>query len=212
MQLDDLRELYIDELKDLYSAERQLVKALPKMAKGASNGRLQQAFSDHLAQTEGHVERLERIFERHGVSPRGKKCHGMEGLIEEGKEMLESDADGSVIDAGIISKAQHVEHYEIAGYGTVRTWAELLGETDDVEDLRQTLNEEKAANDLLTEIAESSVNAAAERDTADSSSMADSRQTERVVARPVASDRSSSKPGSQSKPRRRTSGAGARAR
>jgi len=210
MKLDDLRELYIDELKDLYSAEKQLVKALPKMAKGASSERLQQAITDHLAQTEGHVERLETIFERHGVNPRGKKCVGMEGLIEEGKEMLESDADEAVVDAGIISKAQHVEHYEIAGYGTVRTWAELLGESDDVADLEQTLAEEKEADQLLTEIAESSVNAGAERGDFESSSMSDSGDTERVVARPVESDRGKTARGKQSPSRRRSSGARAR--
>lgn len=210
MKLDDLRELYIDELKDLYSAEKQLVKALPKMAKGASSERLQQAITDHLAQTEGHVERLETIFERHGVNPRGKKCVGMEGLIEEGKEVLESDADEAVVDAGIISKAQHVEHYEIAGYGTVRTWAQLLGESDDVADLEQTLAEEKEADQLLTEIAESSVNPGAERGDFESSSMSGSDGTERVVARSVESDRGQTSRGKQSPSRRRSSGARAR--
>lgn len=210
MKLDDLRELYIDELKDLYSAEKQLVKALPKMAKGASTERLQQAISDHLAQTEGHVERLETIFERHGVNPRGKKCVGMEGLIEEGKEMLESDADEAVVDAGIISKAQHVEHYEIAGYGTVRTWAQLLGESDDVADLERTLAEEKEADQLLTEIAESTVNAGAERGDFEPSSMSDSGDTERVVARSVESDRGQTSRSKRSPSRRRSSGARAR--
>ena len=207
MKLDDLRELYFDELKDLYSAEKQLVKALPKMAKGASNERLQQAFSDHLTQTEGHVERLERIFERHDVNPRGKKCKGMEGLIEEGKAMLETDADEAVVDAGIISKAQHVEHYEIAGYGTVRAWAQLLGESADVADLELTLGEEKTADQLLTEIAESSVNAGAELE---SSSMSASRDTERVVTRPVASDGASPSRNKQSPSRRKSSRARAR--
>jgi len=126
MELKSLRDLYVDELKDLYSAEKQLVKALPKMAKNASNPELSQAFSDHLEETEGHVERLEQILEELGERPGGKKCVGMEGLIEEAKELLEEDAAEDVLDAGLISKAQHVEHYEMAGYGTVRTYARLL--------------------------------------------------------------------------------------
>src|ERR1700759_400435 len=128
MDMETLRDLYIDELKDLYSAEKQLVRALPKMAKNASSPQLQKAFTNHLAETQGHVKRLETIFESLESSPRGKKCVGMEGLIEEAKELLEEDAADDVVDAGLISKAQHVEHYEMAGYGTVRTWAQILGE------------------------------------------------------------------------------------
>ena len=158
MELESLRDLYIDELKDLYSAEKQLVKALPKMAKNATNPDLKKAFSDHLAQTEGHVERLEQIFESLEASPRGKKCVGMEGLIEEADEMLEEDADEDVLDAGLISKAQHVEHYEMAGYGTVHRWAVTLGESEHAELLEQTLNEEKEADELLTQLAEASIN------------------------------------------------------
>lgn len=158
MELETLRELYIDELKDLYSAEKQLTRALPKMARNASNAELQEAFTNHLAETEGQIQRLEQIFEMLGESPRGKKCVGMEGLIEEANELLEEDAEEDVVDAGLISKAQHVEHYEMAGYGTVRTWAQLLGEDRHAELLEQTLEEEKNADVLLTQLAESSVN------------------------------------------------------
>jgi ferritin-like metal-binding protein YciE len=165
MDLETLRDLYIDELKDLYSAEKQIVRALPKMAKNAAHPELKEAFTNHLAVTEGHVSRLEEIFESLESSPRGKKCVGMEGLIEEANELLAEDADEDVVDVGLISKAQHVEHYEIAGYGTVRTWAQMLGEDRHVELLQQTLDEEKNADSLLTELAESAVNIDA--DTAD---------------------------------------------
>ena len=119
-----LEDLYTDMLKDLYSAEKQLVKALPKMAKNAESPDLQKAFQEHLKQTEGHVERIERIFSEIGGSPRGKKCVGMEGLIEEGNEIMQEDAEPDVLDAGLIAAAQKVEHYEIASYGTARAWAE----------------------------------------------------------------------------------------
>jgi ferritin-like metal-binding protein YciE len=159
MELNNLRALYIDELKDLYSAEKQLVKALPKMAKNATNSQLKEAFTDHLAETEGHVLRLEEIFESLEATPRGKKCVGMEGLIEEAKELIDEDPQEDVLDAGLISKAQHVEHYEMAGYGTVRTYADLLGETRHAQLLQQTLDEEGNANKLLTQLAETSINA-----------------------------------------------------
>jgi ferritin-like metal-binding protein YciE len=158
MKLDSLRNLYIEELRDLYSAEKQLVQALPKMAKGASSQQLQKAFQDHLKQTEGHVQRLEQIFEKMDVSSRGKKCKGMEGLVEEGAEMLEEEGEPSVIDAGLIGAAQRVEHYEIAGYGTARTLAEHLGETEAARMLQMTLDEEGEADKLLTRIAEQTVN------------------------------------------------------
>jgi ferritin-like metal-binding protein YciE len=158
MDMETLRDLYIEELKDLYSAEKQLVRALPRMARNASSEELREAFETHLAETEGHVERLEEIFESLESSPRGKKCVGMEGLIEEAKELLEEDAAEDVVDAGLISKAQHVEHYEMAGYGTVRTWAQLLGEEHHAELLQQTLDEEMNADRLLTQLAESSIN------------------------------------------------------
>ncbi len=124
-----LKELYIDELKDLYNAENQLVKALPKLAKAANSDELRQGFEEHLEQTKGHVQRLEQIFEMLDESPKGKKCKGMEGLIAEGSEAMEEDYEGSLLDAALIGAAQRVEHYEIAGYGTVRSMAETLGET-----------------------------------------------------------------------------------
>ena len=194
MELQSLRDLYIDELKDLYSAEKQLVKALPKMAKNATNPDLKKAFTDHLEQTEEHVSRLEQIFESLEASPRGKKCVGMEGLIEEASEMLEEDAEEDVLDAGLISKAQHVEHYEMAGYGTVRRFAQILGEAEHVELLEQTLNEEKEADQLLTQLADGSINveAAAGEEDSDEETTVRSRG-DREVSRSVASDRSSNR-------------------
>ena len=153
-----LDDLYIDLLKDLYSAEKQLVKALPKIAKNAQSPDLQKAFQEHLKQTEGHVERIERIFSDMDGSPRGKKCVGMEGLIEEGNELLQEDVEPDVLDAGLIAAAQKVEHYEISGYGTARAWAQRLGYDSAARLLKQTLEEESLANEKLTKIAESHVN------------------------------------------------------
>ncbi|HEX4468659.1 MAG TPA: ferritin-like domain-containing protein, partial [Gemmatimonadaceae bacterium] len=176
-------ELYVSELKDLYSAEKQIVKALPKMVKNATNPQLKRAFSDHLDETEGHVERLEKIFQMLGEKAGGKKCKGMEGLIEEAKELLDEDATEEVVDAGLISKAQHVEHYEMAGYGTVRTYAQQLGFSDQAKLLQQTLDEEGKANELLTQIAETAVNAEAEGgEEAITSSPRSDRQVSRAVA------------------------------
>jgi ferritin-like metal-binding protein YciE len=149
-----LKELYIDELKDLYNAEHQLVKALPKMAKAASSDELRQGFEEHLEQTKGHVQRLEKIFQALGESPKGKKCKGMEGLIEEGSEVMEEDYEGNTKDAALIGAAQRVEHYEIAGYSTVRSMAQTLGESNHVSLLEKTLEEEKETNEKLTELAE----------------------------------------------------------
>jgi ferritin-like metal-binding protein YciE len=160
MAKDSLRELYIDELKDLYSAETQLVKALPKMAKAASNDQLRQGFEEHLRQTSEHVSRLEQIFEALDEKPTGKKCVGMEGLVKEGSEIIKEDFSDEVKDAGIIGAAQRVEHYEIAAYGTVRAFAELLGENEHVSLLEETLNEEKETDEKLTQLAEE-VNASA---------------------------------------------------
>jgi ferritin-like metal-binding protein YciE len=154
MPQNDLRELYIDELKDLYNAESQLVKALPKMAKAANSDELRTGFEEHLEQTKEQVQRLEQIFEMLGESPKGKKCKGMEGLIEEGSEMIDEDFDGSVKDAGLIGAAQRVEHYEIAGYGTVIAFAETLGEKEHVNLLEKTLQEEKETDEKLTELSE----------------------------------------------------------
>ena len=158
MKLASLRELFVSELKDLYSAENQIIKALPKMAKASSTPELRSAFEEHLEQTRGHVERLERIFETLEATPKGKKCKAMEGLIEEGKEILEADAEPSVRDAGLIAAAQRVEHYEIAGYGCVRTYARLLRDEQSANMLQETLDEEEETDKKLTQIAETMVN------------------------------------------------------
>jgi ferritin-like metal-binding protein YciE len=154
METNRLKHLYIEELKDLYNAENQLVKALPKMAKAAGAEDLRAGFEEHLEQTKGHVERLEKIFKALGESPKGKKCKGMEGLIKEGAEMISEDPAPEELDAGLISAAQRVEHYEIAGYGCVATYANLLGEGEAESLLRQTLDEEKETDKKLTQLAE----------------------------------------------------------
>ena len=151
---EGLRELYIEELKDIYNAENQLVKALPKMAKAASSDELRQGFEEHLEQTKGHVQRLEKIFQALGESPKGKKCKGMEGLIEEGSEAMEEDFEDALRDAALIGAAQRVEHYEIAAYGTVSAFAEELGETEQASLLNETLEEEKETDEKLTQLAE----------------------------------------------------------
>jgi ferritin-like metal-binding protein YciE len=146
--------LYIDELRDLYNAETQLVKALPKMAKAAANNQLRQAFEEDLRQTSEHVSRLEQIFELLEEKASGKKCLGMEGLVKEGSKTMKEDYPEEVKDAAIIGAAQRVEHYEMAGYGTARAFAELLGEDEHVTLLEQTLEEEKQADEKLTQLAE----------------------------------------------------------
>ena len=184
----ELRELYIDELKDLYNAENQLVKALPKLAKAASSDELRQGFEEHLEQTKGHVQRLEQIFESLDESPKGKKCKGMEGLIAEGSEVMEEDYEGSVLDAALIGAAQRVEHYEIAGYGTVRALAEQLGETEHVSLLEETLEEEKETDEKLTDLAKQ-INAESNEATSDNAnsnkisaqSKADGKKSKRVA-------------------------------
>ena len=158
MKLNTLQQLYTDELRDLYNAENQLLKALPKMAKAASSEELKEAFEKHLEQTKGHVERLEQVFEELGEKPKGKTCRAMKGLIEEGSEILEEDGEESVLDAGIIVAAQKVEHYEIAGYGSVRTFAHLLGKDKSADLLQTTLDEESETNEILNKLAESVVN------------------------------------------------------
>jgi ferritin-like metal-binding protein YciE len=162
MEMETLRELYVDELKDLWSAETQITKALPKMMKAATNSKLKKAFNTHLKQTERHIKRLERIFKELDESPRGKKCVGMEGLIKESQELIKEKPDADVLDAGLISAAQHVEHYEMAGYGTVRTWARQMGEDRQAELLQETLDEEEQTDRLLTDLAESEINIEAE--------------------------------------------------
>jgi ferritin-like metal-binding protein YciE len=158
MKLETLRDLYIAELKDLYSAENQLLEALPKMAKAASSPQLKKAFETHRRQTEQHIARLEEVFQTLDARPGGKHCKGMEGLVEEGEEMIKEKADADVKDAALISAAQRVEHYEIAGYGTVRTYAQTLGENNHAQILQKTLDEEAETDELLTQIAESTVN------------------------------------------------------
>ena len=158
MELETLKDLYIHELKDLYSAENQLLKALPKMAKAASNRELAKGFTDHLSQTEEHAARLETILASHDEDTRGPKCKGMEGLIKEGDEMIKEEAEDEVRDAGLISAAQRVEHYEIAGYGCARTYAELLGDSEGAKTLQMTLDEEAATDQKLTKLAKSTIN------------------------------------------------------
>jgi ferritin-like metal-binding protein YciE len=156
---NNLQELLVEELRDLYHAEGQLLKALPKMTKVARSERLKEAFERHLEETEQHIERLERAFESLGEPVKGKKCQAMEGLIEEAKEIIEEHKDdANLIDAALICAAQKVEHYEIASYGTVCTWADLLGLDEVAEILKETLDEEKTTDELLSEIAESEIN------------------------------------------------------
>jgi ferritin-like metal-binding protein YciE len=159
MSLDSLQSLFLEELKDIYHAEKQLVQALPRMAKAASTPELQQAFTSHLEETKGQVQRLERIFKDLGHPARGKRCKGMEGLVEEGKEIMGEDGEDPVIDAALIASAQKVEHYEIAAYGCLRTYAQILGHDDAARLLAETLAEEEAADEKLNSIAESQVNA-----------------------------------------------------
>jgi ferritin-like metal-binding protein YciE len=161
MALESMQDLFLNELKDVLNAEKQLVQALPRLAKAAQSPQLQQAFTKHLRETEGHVQRLERIFKSLGQTARGKACKGMEGLIAEGKEILEEDGAPEVIDAALISAAQRVEHYEIAAYGCLRTYAQLLGNSEADRLLQQTLAEEEATDKALTALGEGGINQAA---------------------------------------------------
>ena len=160
---NDLHELFLDELSDLYSAEKQLTKALPKMLKAAHSDELKKAIESHLKETEGHVDRLEEIFQALDEKPKRKTCAAMEGLVKEASELLQEQKGKSSLDAAIIAAGQKVEHYEIASYGTVRSWAEQMGHEDAVELLKATLEEESAADQKLTEIAESLANETAEK-------------------------------------------------
>jgi ferritin-like metal-binding protein YciE len=180
MAQETLHTLYVDELKDLYNAEQQLVKALPKMAKNAESETLSDAFTNHLEETKSHVTRLEQIFESLGESAKGKKCVGMEGIVEEGAETI-NEYEGSVLDAALISAAQRVEHYEIAAYGSVCAYAELLQRSEDLGLLKETLEEEKRADEKLTELSESANQSAMEG-------------TERESAASAAAPRSTSRP------------------
>jgi len=153
MSVGSIEELFIDELKDLYSAEHQITKTLPKLVKAATTLELKKAFENHLKETEGQIERLDRVFEILGKSPRGKTCAGMKGVLEEGAEMLKETEEGSIRDAALISAAQRVEHYEMAGYGSVREYAKLLGQNEIAKLLEKTLEEEKAADSKLGQVA-----------------------------------------------------------
>jgi ferritin-like metal-binding protein YciE len=161
MELKSLDDVLEEELKDLYSAEKQLVEALPDIVEAASSKELQDAISEHLEETRGHVKRLEEVFQAIGIQPESEHCDGMEGLISEGSEIAEADGDGDARDAALIGAAQRVEHYEIAAYGTARSLARQLGHTDAAKLLNETLDEESSADEKLTKIAETSVNKAA---------------------------------------------------
>lgn len=161
MSLNNLREALVDEIRDLYNAEKQLTKALPKMAKNATSDQLREAFESHLEETEGQVTRLERVFELLDEKPRGKHCAGMAGIIEEGSDLMQEDAEDSVLDACLIAAAQKVEHYEIGSYGTAIAWAEALELTEVAEVLNESLAEEKAADEKLSALAEAGINEAA---------------------------------------------------
>jgi ferritin-like metal-binding protein YciE len=162
MEMESLRDLFVEELRDLHSAENQILKALPRMIKKASSRELKSGFEQHLKETQGHVERLDKIFQELDESPRGKKCKGMEGIIADGKELMSQDAPPEVMDAGLISAAQHVEHYEMAGYGCARTYAGLLGHSNIGNLLQTTLDEEKAIDERLTQVARN-INVQAEK-------------------------------------------------
>jgi ferritin-like metal-binding protein YciE len=161
MKFESLQDLFVEELKDIYNAENQLTKALPKMAKAASSDELRTAFESHLEETKGQIDRLEQIFKSLDMPLRGKKCVAMQGLIEEGKELMQEDMSEPVLDAALIAAAQKVEHYEIAAYGTLRTYAQLLGLDEAAELLQATLDEESATDEKLTGIAQN-INAEAE--------------------------------------------------
>lgn len=163
MKIRSMTDLLLDQIQDLYGAENQLIKALPKMAKAASTESLRNAFQEHLETTRQQKKRLEQVFAELDKKPKAKKCKGMEGLLEEGKEMMEEDAEPAIRDAGLIAAAQRVEHYEIAGYGTVRTLAQQLGLEKAAQLLQQTLDEEGYTDQRLTDLAESQVNIEAER-------------------------------------------------
>jgi ferritin-like metal-binding protein YciE len=161
MSLDSLQQLFIEELKDIYSAEKQILTALPRMAKAADSDDLREAFTNHLKETEGQVRRLDQIFRELGSSPRGKKCKGMEGLLAEGKEIMGEEGEPPVVDVALIAAAQRVEHYEIAAYGCLRTYAQMLGYAEAAELLQETLEEEEKADETLTKVGEQGVNPAA---------------------------------------------------
>lgn len=162
MELKTLNDLFVHQLKDLYGAEQQLLKAMPKMQEMTSSNELKQAFTQHMQETKNQVTRLESVFESLGMDPEAEKCKAMEGLLKEAEDFMSQNADKEVMDAGLIASAQRVEHYEIAGYGTACTYAKYLGHTEAFNLLKETLSEEKKTDELLTQIAESSINIKAE--------------------------------------------------
>lgn len=166
MKYETLKDLFLDELRDIYDAENEIVKALPKMAGAASSPELRNAFTHHLDQTKRHVTRVEQIFEGLGEKPKAKKCDGVRGIIDEGEDLMGQKGDASVLDAGLIAAAQRVEHYEMAVYGSLRNWASRIGNSQAVPLLEETLNEEKEADHTLTQIADQSVNRQAASSTA----------------------------------------------
>lgn len=194
MKIDSLRTLLEEELKDIYSAEKQLLKALPKMVKKASSEELKTALREHIEVTNGQVQRLESVFESLGKPAKAKTCKAMKGLLEEATEIMEEDAEDAVLDAGIIAAAQKVEHYEIASYGTVRTWARLVGAEEASQLLQETLDEEAEADERLTELADSFVNPEANTEGGD--------EEESSSGRSGRAQKSSSKKASGSKARR----------
>jgi len=163
MKVNSLRQLYVEELKDAYDGENQIVKALPKIIKAASTPKLREALETHLNQTKGHVQRLEQIFKSLGEPAKAKKCDGLRGILDEGEKTISNGEQGAVLDAGLIAGAQRVEHYEMAAYGSLKTWAAELGDDQAAQLLEETLNEEKQADKKLTEIATATVNAEAFR-------------------------------------------------
>ena len=179
MRTDTFEKLYVDELRDMYSAEKQLVKALPKLAKAATSPELRSVLEDHLDVTKGQVERLEGLCKDLGHSASGKTCKGMQGIIEEGQSVLDKDLDEDVMDAGIIAAAQKAEHYEIASYGTLRAFAETRGDRKSAEILDEILRQEKDADKMLTRIAQSSINLGADRVGADGEAFEDDEDEER---------------------------------
>ena len=207
MSADNLREALVEEIKDIYNAEKQLVKALPKMAKGAESDELREAFEKHLEETEGQVTRLERVFELLDEKPRGKHCAGMAGIVEEGSEKLQEDMEGSVLDACLIASAQKVEHYEISAYGSAIAWAEALGLNEVVTVLNETLEEEKAADEKLSALAESGINQAA---TAGESEEGEEMEDEDEEEETRASSRKQEQPQASASGRTASSAAGAK--
>jgi ferritin-like metal-binding protein YciE len=202
MAIKNLNELFLHELKDVYDAEQQLVETLPKMAENATDPELAEAFREHLAETEGHVTRLEQVFAAMGEEPEAETCEGMKGLLEEGNDLLSEDAEPTVKDAALIGAAQRIEHYEIAAYGTLRVWAATMGMDEVIQLLEETLEEEKAADQKLTTIAEGSVNIEAETEESELGSEEEGEGEETARRRPTRAPskrRTSSRSGNRSR-------------